>query len=178
MLATISACGKYRYRLERELGQIGPTVMFLMVNPSTADATQDDPTIRKCKGFASKLGGGTLLVGNLFAYRATDVTELRKTRDPVGPDNDKHLREMLYSADIVIAAWGSLNKLPEVLRPRWKDVVRLADERVELTGERRCRSLSCIGVCADKHPKHPLMVGYDTPVTAWTVPWFPNRDAA
>lgn len=172
MSAVISGCGKYRYRLSRDLGQIGPTVLFIMVNPSTADAENDDPTIRKCIGFAKKLGGGELMVGNKFAYRATDVRELRKVKDPIGPENDEHLREMMYSADTIVAAWGSLNKLPDALRSRWKDIVRLTDALRPEVGH--CE-LSMIGVCADGHPKHPLMVGYDTPVVAWKVPWFLGR---
>lgn len=172
MSAVISACGTYRYRLSRDLGQIGPTVMFVMVNPSTADAEKDDPTIRKCIGFAKKLGGGELLVGNKFAYRATDVRELRKAKDPIGPENDHHLREMMYSADIHICAWGSLNKLPEALRRRWTDIVRIADALRPEVGH---LDLSAIGVCDDGHPRHPLMVGYETPVAAWKVPWFLGR---
>lgn len=170
MSAVISECGTFRYRLERDLGQVGRTIMFLMVNPSTADAALDDATIRKCKGFGLRLGAGKLLVGNLFAYRATDVNALRSARDPIGPENDEHLRKMMYEAEDVIAAWGSLNKLPEALRGRWKDVVRIAD--------RAQPCLGCIGICADKHPKHPLMVGYDTSVVMWDAPWFPNRRAA
>lgn len=170
MTAIISPCGLFRYRLERRLGGDGVTVAFIMVNPSTADGTQDDPTIRKCIGFAKKLGGGTLIVGNKFAYRATDVHELRGVRDPIGPHNEIHLREIIFEADVVIAAWGSLNKLPETLRSRWKDVARLADERSQ--------TLSMLGTNADGHPKHPLMVGYDAEIAPWPVPWFPNRDGA
>lgn len=167
MSAIISACGTYRYRLERKLEGRGPTVMFLMVNPSTADAETDDATIRKCAGFANRLSAHYMLVGNKFAYRATDIKALRGVADPVGPDNDKHLDDMLVDAEIVIAAWGSLNKIPETLRSRWKDVVRLADQHKH--------KLRTIGVCADGHPKHPLMVGYDAPIKVWDVPWFPNR---
>ena len=78
--AIISACKTYRYRLERRFGD-GPTLMFVMVNPSTADAEQDDPTIRKCIGFAERASYGRIIVGNKFAFRATDVRELRGAAD-------------------------------------------------------------------------------------------------
>lgn len=173
--AVISSCSQYRYRLERSLGRVGPTMAFIMVNPSTADATDDDPTIRKCMGFARKHGCGEIVVGNLFAFRATDVNALRRCADPVGPDNDRHLREIMYAADDVVVAWGARDKLPEILRGRWKDVVRIADSRAEGTGERLVTPIRCLGVCADGHPRHPLMVGYDTPLIDWQVPWFAGR---
>lgn len=172
MSAIISDCGKYRYRLERQLGdEYGPTVGFIMVNPSKADAETDDATIRKCIGFAKTLGASEIIVGNKFAYRATDIKALRSTRDPIGPLNDQHIAQILYDSDIVIVAWGALSKLPGVLRDRWKDVVRLADA-VKLQGP---VDLMAIGTNADGHPRHPLMTGYDTPIERWTVPWFANR---
>jgi hypothetical protein len=173
--AIISDCGLYRYRLSRDLGQIGPTVMFIMVNPSTADADRDDATIRKCIGFAKRYGGGELLVGNKFAFRATDVKALRRARDPVGPENDRHLREMMLEADIIFAAWGSLNKLPESLQARWRDVVRMTDELRPEAG--RCE-LWTLGYCDDGHPRHPLMASYDSTAAQWKAPWFPNRRPA
>lgn len=165
MGAVISGCGRYRYRLDR--GGDGAALMFVMVNPSTADAEQDDPTIRKCLGFAERNGFARVLVGNLFAFRATDVNKLRTALDPIGPENDIHLHTMLREANLVIAAWGSLNKLPEILRRRWRDVVHLAD--------RVPHQLKMIGACNDGHPRHPLMVGYDAKIEPWPVPWFPNR---
>lgn len=167
MGAVISECGTYRYRLDRGTGR---ALMFLMVNPSTADAEQDDATIRKCLGFAERNGFARIVVGNLFAYRATDVNELRKVVDPIGPENDQHLTAMLREVDMVIAAWGSLNKLPEALRRRWREVVHLAD-RVPL-------QMKMLGCCLDGHPKHPLMVGYYAKIEPWPVPWFPNRSKA
>lgn len=176
--AIISPCGRYRYRLSRALGDIGPTMAFIMVNPSTADAAQDDPTIRKCIGFAQRHGCGEIIVGNLFAYRATEVTALRKASDPIGPENDRHLSEIMWDADEIVVAWGKSGKVPERLRSRWKDVVRIFDARHPLTGERRPLPLRCLGTCADGHPKHPLMVSYETPLTDWQVPWFANRHLA
>lgn len=164
--ATISACALYRYRLERQFGE-GPTMMFVMVNPSTADAEKDDQTIKKCVGFATRAGCGRIIVGNKFAWRATDVTELRAVRDPIGSDNDRHLRAMMLEADRIVVGWGQLAKIPECRRDRWKDIVRMADAAG--------KPLHAIGTNADRHPKHPQMTGYDVPIVAWDVPWFPNR---
>lgn len=167
MGAVISDCDKYRYRLDRGDGR---ALMFVMVNPSTADAEADDPTIRKCKGFAQRAGFGRIVVGNLFAFRAKDVKMLRSATDPVGPDNDEHLVAMMREADMVVAAWGASNKLPEALRQRWRKVVHLAD--------RIPHQMKMIGVCNDGHPKHPLMIGYDAKIEPWPVPWFAGRKAA
>ena len=169
MSAVISACGKYRYRLDRYGAHGGRSLMFIMVNPSTADAETDDPTIRKCKGFAARNGFDHVMVGNLFAFRATDVKDLRTAADPVGTENDAHLHVMLMEADTVIAAWGALNKLPEILRRRWREVVHLVD--------RVPHQLNMIGICADGHPKHPLMVGYNAKIEPWPAPWFAGRKA-
>ena len=89
MSAVISDCGQYRYRLERNTVGGGATAV-IMVNPSTADATENDATIRKPIGFGQHHRWGRLLVGNLFAYRATDVRKVGRGFDPIGPDNDDH----------------------------------------------------------------------------------------
>lgn len=164
MSAVISDCGLYRYRLERGAGRC---MSIIMVNPSTADAENDDPTIRKVLGFASRQNCTRIIVGNKFAFRATDVNELRSARDPIGPDNDRHIEQILRDGDLHVVAWGALNKLPDTLRSRWKDIVRVAD-RVG------CK-LHCIGINADRHPKHPLMPSYSSPLTEWAAPWFAGR---
>lgn len=165
--AIISACGTYRYRLEREISDAQWAVAFLMINPSTADAEHDDPTIRKVKGFATRFGAGRVIVGNQFAFRATDIKELRTAREPIGPDNDRHLEQIMRDADMHVVAWGALAKLPETLRKRWQDIVRIAD-RVGC-------ELQCIGTNQDGHPTHPVLTGYDVPLTKWAAPWFAGR---
>lgn len=160
--AILSPCGLYRYRLERHIGEGKKTAAVIMVNPSTADAEQDDATIRKLKEFCRRLDMGRLIVGNLFAYRATDVRELRVVAAPCGPDSNKHLEAMLYEADLCIVGWGALSKLPTVLHWRWRDVVRTA-KHLGVT-------LHCWGVCSDGHPRHPLMLAYSTPLEVWVPP--------
>ena len=84
-----------------------------MLNPSTADANEDDPTIRRCIGFASSWGYGGIYVGNVFAHRATDPRELTKVVDPVGSLNDHYLRVMKDKSELVIFAWGTHKMVTE-----------------------------------------------------------------
>lgn len=166
MSAVISDCGRYRYRLERRwdtpsADSYGQTTI-IMVNPSTADGENDDATIRKLLGFA---GGkwANIVVGNLFAFRATDVRALRSAADPIGPDNDEHLRTMFDESFRLIFAWGPPAKLPKALRERWKFVDDLA---------RRCGKLPhSIGAPAKcGHPCHPLMLPYSRELQPWSRP--------
>lgn len=160
--AVISECGLYRYRLDRHLQNSGPVAAILGVNPSTADALIDDQTIRKDIGFASRLGWSRIIKGNKFGFRATDVTELRTARDPIGHDNDRYLREIMAEADVVVFAWGPLSKLPKHLRRRWIDVRAIAAELGKVP--------MCWGVAQDGQPRHPLMLAYATPLVPWTAP--------
>lgn len=107
MGAVLSSCGRYRYRLGRQFGLGDRNVVFVGVNPSTADATVDDPTVRKWIGFAKRWELDRIEVVNLFAYRATDVRALAEAADPVGPENDAYLRAALAGAELVVPCWGS-----------------------------------------------------------------------
>lgn len=104
--AIISDDEKYRYMLSRRWSLGGKTVAFICLNPSTADGNLDDPTVRRCVGFAKKWGGSRLLIGNLFAYRSTDPSTLKIVADPKGHMNDEWLERIAAQSDIVIAAWG------------------------------------------------------------------------
>jgi len=103
--AVLSPCRSFRYQLTREWGQ-GPAVLFVGLNPSTADETIDDPTIRRCIGFARDWGFSRLFMANLFAFRATDPKDMLNATDPIGPENNQHLVSMATSAELTIAAWG------------------------------------------------------------------------
>jgi len=105
--AIISSCGKYRYALWRVWDEKRPLVMFIGLNPSTADAIKDDNTLRRCIGFAKKWNFGGLSMGNLFALRATKPIALRKTTDAIGSENDKWLIKLNAQAKIIVAAWGN-----------------------------------------------------------------------
>ncbi len=159
MSAIISPCGTYRYRLERDgLGE-GATAI-IMVNPSTADATEDDATIRKLRGFGARYGWGRLIVGNLFAYRSTDVRALADAPDPVGSDNGYRLCEIFLDAQRCVFAWGPAGKLPRRLRDQWREVDRIA----------RAMHLEPMSIGApakDGHPCHPLMLPYIRTLQPW-----------
>ncbi len=168
--AVISPCGHYRYRLERDLGRPGRVAACIMVNPSLADAEIDDPTTRKWLGFARRLGLARLIIVNLCAWRAADVSELRRAADPIGPENDRHIEEALSEAELAIAAWGTLAKLPPHLRGRWREVVGIA--------RRVGRPLHCFGVAKDGQPLHPLYLPYGCGLRAWCAPLTSVADAA
>lgn len=139
-----SPCGLYRYRLERETGD---------------KATPSDPTIRKVNGFSERHGWARNIVGNQFAFIATDIKKLRGVQDPVGPDNNMHLEQIMWDADIHVFAWGPLGKLPPRLRGRYVQVLAIARK----VG---CK-LYCFGTAQDGQPRHPLMLAYDTPLVEW-----------
>jgi hypothetical protein len=165
--AIFSPCGTWRYRLERDIAEVGKIALACLTNPSKAGAENNDQTVGKLIGFGRRNGIRRWLLGNPFAFVSTDVKGLAAAADPIGPDNDAHLRAMMREADIHVVGWGALAKLPPVLRGRWKDIVRMADEEGV--------TLHCIGTNADGHPRHPLMTGYNVPITPWESPWFANR---
>mgnify|MGYP001397548464 CR=1 FL=1 len=105
--AIFSPCQRYRYALWRRWEAEPSYVLFVGLNPSTADAERDDPTIRRCIGFARAWGYGGVLVGNLFAYRATLPRDLKAAGDPVGAENEVWLRGLAERANLVVAAWGN-----------------------------------------------------------------------
>ena len=105
--AILSSCGAYRYLLQRSWNARLQAVCFIMLNPSTADACVDDPTIRRCLGFAERLGFGQLEVVNLFALRATDPRKLKSHQDPIGPENDEQIVTAARVCDTTICAWGA-----------------------------------------------------------------------
>lgn len=138
--AIFSPCRTYRYALWRSWGGATGYAMFVGLNPSTADETQDDPTIRRCIAFAKAWGYGGLLMTNLFAYRATDPRVMKAAPDPVGPENDKVLRAMARGAGVIVAAWGANGT------HRGRDA----------TVRELLPALHCLALTKDGHPGHPL----------------------
>ena len=104
--AELSPCRTYRYTLTRRWGA-GSYAMFIGLNPSTADETQDDPTIRRCIAFAKAWGHDALVMTNLFAFRATDPADMKRDPEPVGTYNDWMLLTNAHLAGVVVAAWGT-----------------------------------------------------------------------
>jgi hypothetical protein len=158
--AIISDDGLYRYQLTR-VWRRGAILPFIMLNPSTADGTEDDPTIRRCRGFARDMGYAGLTVLNLYAYRATKPRDLflamAKDVDVVGPENDECLAWLLESAADtkvpVIAAWGAHAAPLRVLELR--------------TMPHATEVLRALGTTADGSPRHPLYLPASARPTRW-----------
>ncbi len=137
--AILSPCQRYRYELWRRWSD-APACVFIGLNPSTADASRDDPTIRKCVGFAQRWGYGALCMLNLFAFRATVPGDMLAAVDPIGPENNATLARVAGMAPLVIAAWGNHGR--------------------HLDRDRRVMdmfpSLHCLRVNQNGSPVHPL----------------------
>lgn len=152
--ASISACGKYRYTLQR-IWSYGPRrICWILLNPSTADGNVDDNTIRRVVGFSQRWGFHQAIVVNLFAFRATDPRELLEADDPVGPFNDHHIWKSAQCSEIVVAGWGSHGDY------------RGRDKRAELLIS-RIADLWCLGTTNAGAPKHPLYLAKDTKLSVY-----------
>lgn len=139
--AVLSEDKKYRYQLARQWAKKGKTIAFICLNPSTADASTDDPTVRRCIRYAKNCGGARLLLGNLFGYRATDPRELKRVADPIGKENDMWLSKIADISDVIIAAWGLHGTFCQ------RDVEVLS----KFNGK-----LSVLHLTKDGYPSHPL----------------------
>lgn len=156
--AEVSPCGTWRWWLCRVWDPSKPTGAFVSLNPSTADATTDDQTIRKDRGFAERWGWGGFFKFNLFPFRSTKPSGLWAADDPIGPRGDEVLERAATQGHArLVAAWGSWS------HPRFK--ARLA--RV-LAGPLRGVELWSVGEPnQDGNPPHPLMLGYDRELQRW-----------
>lgn len=153
--------GPYRYDLWRtwSLADRPSTCAWIMLNPSTADATEDDPTIRRCVAYSKAWGHDQLVVRNLFAFRATDPRELLTAADPVGPDNDLWLTTGLAGVDRVVGAWGT-GRYPRLAGERWRHVAALLAPLNPV----------CLRIGRDGQPMHPLYQRADAVPMSWTAP--------
>lgn len=146
--AQISTCKQYRYLLTRPCEVTFPeagTALFILLNPSTADALADDPTIRRLRGFARDWWAAGITVANLYALRATNPRDLWEHPDPVGPENDACLRALATEYGDAVVGWGNNAK-----KERAEHVCRIMTE----AGAR----LWCFGTTKSGAPKHPLYV--------------------
>ncbi|MDX1380209.1 MAG: DUF1643 domain-containing protein [Xanthomonadales bacterium] len=149
--AVFSRSGEYRYALWRRWDRSAPWVLFIGLNPSTADAENNDPTIRRCIGFAREWQAGGVLVGNLFGWRSTDPRGLADATDPRGPGNRRWLARLAGAAGRVIACWG--NPGHGSAEARWT--------------ERRFGGLEVLAVNRGGAPRHPLYVPGGTRPRRW-----------
>ncbi len=141
--AIIDDTRKYRYLLTRIWDMDLAPAVFIMLNPSTADAEIDDPTIKRCMNFAKAWGCGGIKVVNVFAYRTTNPKALLNTKDPVGDKNEMLIKETIVNAGLIILAWGSsCTKLKSGYR-KVKDILKDYE-------------IYCLGITKDGFPKHPL----------------------
>lgn len=148
MTAYLSPCRTYRYSLTRDVAPLDGdgTVTFIGLNPSTADETQDDPTIRRCVGFARRWGFAQLKMVNLYGFRATDPNDLfAHSGDVVGPDNDCTIAKVVGGSELTVCAWGAGGR-----GERERDVLALV------------AAPHCLGLTADGSPRHPLYIKADT----------------
>ena len=164
MSAVISECAQYRFRLDRQVAPLRITkpVLFIGINPSTADAEENDATIRKMIGFTSRWGYSDLMVGNIFPYRATDVRELASIPHGTGTGaltNRDHLNAMIDECAFIVPCWGNANKVPGHLRPyihMVRTMIRLSQKPVRI-----------FGLTRSGDPMHPLMLPYSTTLKEW-----------
>jgi hypothetical protein len=141
--------GMYRYSLWRSWSAYNPRIVFVLLNPSTADEQKNDPTIRRCMGFARAWNFGSLEVVNLFAYRATDYRELFKVSDAVGAENNYFLTQAVERCSTVVLGWG----IRGTFLNRDRQAVSLLAGR---------NDPYCLGISRDGQPRHPLYVKGDT----------------
>lgn len=175
MGAIITECGEYRYVLTRNVPY--NTIMhdanrpctFIMLNPSTADAEADDPTIRRCMSFARAFEASELVVVNLFAYRATEPDDMFAAHDPVGPLNDRYIRNMLGhtyrargGAVIACGTAGKNNAQRDLFRQRVRSVRRIAQDCGVV--------LHALGTTKEGWPRHPLYLPSDAEPLPWEPP--------
>lgn len=149
--AMLSPCQKYRYFLARTWDASKSRALFVMLNPSVADAATDDPTIRRCVRFAQQFGCGGIRVVNLFAYRATDPSELRTAVSPVEHtlgENNTRIRSACRHSSPVIAAWGKDGRLQGRDKIVWRILADMG-------------KVYCLGCNKDGSPKHPLFLSYN-----------------
>lgn len=145
--AVFSPDRKYRYTLVREFVAGKGIAAFLLLNPSTADETTNDPTVRRCMGYAMHWGFRRLIVTNIFALRSTDPKALYMAKDPVGPDNDQWIQACCRMADLIVCGWGAHG----VLNHRGFDVRNML----------RPYKPQCLGKTKEGQPRHPLYLPAD-----------------
>jgi hypothetical protein len=146
-----SPCRKYRYRLEhdwRDMLSAGKSIMWIGLNPSTADENDLDPTLRRIRGFSTDWGFDSFIMTNLFAYRATKRADMLRYSHPIGPDNDRILQECAESSQIIITAWGN-------------DGSHMGRDRHVLSLLPR-KKVFCLGRNGDGTPCHPLYLAGST----------------
>jgi hypothetical protein len=163
--ATLSDDGKYRYDLGRAWGKGESQVVWVLLNPSTADAEKDDMTVSKCVGFSKRWGYDAMIIVNLYAYRATKPEVLLEVEDPFGPANYSSVKRRIGDADLLVLGWsGAIEKVNPSTR-HWSKT--LSRYNVEQVAKDNGLTPMCLGRTGLGHPRHPSRLGYDTPLEVW-----------
>ena len=144
--ATFSDDRIYRWNLSRLWDEKLPVCTFICLNPSTADESLNDPTVRRCMNFAAQWGYGKLITVNLFAFRATNPEVMKRSFSPRGSENDEFILKAFEEAELTVAAWGNDGKYMN----RGREVCDLLDDE-----------LHCLGLTQNGEPKHPLYLKKD-----------------
>ena len=148
MGADFSPCKQYRYLLWREWTPLLPPACFILLNPSTADSSRDDPTIRRCIGLSKSQGFGSSFFLNAFALRSTSPKNLYQHGDPIGPENDSYIKKYCKSSSMVFVGWGAHGKLHN----RQSQVLSLLSNST---------TLYCFAINKGGTPRHPLYLRGD-----------------
>jgi len=163
--AQLSSCGRYRWALGRPIlppQHAAGVMLFIMLNPSTADASQDDPTINRCRGFAMREAVTELVVCNLSAWRATKPADLWENYLPHWwkrqGENSRHIKRRMQRATTIVVAWGANGD-----RPEFNDIIA----SIRLNADRLKKPLLCLGTTKTGQPRHPLYIPADLPFTEW-----------
>lgn len=147
-----SPCQHYRYGLSRLWDSQSAAVLFIMLNPSTADELRNDPTVARCETRARQMGFGGVMIANLFAFRATQPRDLKRAKEPKGVLNDQVLQHWVREAGLTIAAWGVHGAYCQ----------RGAEVAAHIPAD-----LYHLGLTKHGHPRHPLYVSFETQPAPW-----------
>lgn len=153
--AVFSRCGRFRHLLERQWSPQGPRLGFVGLNPSTADGDHDDPTTRRCMGFARAEGFGSLVLVNVFAWRATRPEDLRAAGPPVSASAQRARRRALADCDAVVACWGAVPWAREPARRTLHSILRIQG------------AVFVLGLSRAGHPRHPLYLPRTAQLRLW-----------
>lgn len=169
--AELSECERYRYVLWRQWhwDELGQHCMFIGLNPSTADALKDDPTLRRCIRFARAWGCAGLYMLNLYAFRATNPADMVSAADPRGSCNLRTFEHYRNRCGLIVAAWGSL-AVRYRPRVRWASTITAVQAVLD-------KPMHCLGCTADGSPRHPLYVRGDTPLQVYWSPTVTDQAA-
>jgi len=154
--ASFSRCGQYRYQLKRQWAEGSGRCVFIGLNPSTADAKVDDPTIRRCMDFSKRWGYEEMIMVNLFAFRTPHPSLLKKAPDPEGRNNRRTLRRICISADLLVAAWGAHGSF--------------ADQANRMSDIWARKPMHCFGLTQSGQPLHPLYQRSDAQLRSYPAP--------